>query len=294
MNRLPFLSQRLFNTPLAIHPRRAEVVIGALAERMGVVSLTRLSGESLSIQAWRDGNDDDDFDRAGEVADPGYDLFNGVAIIPVCGTLVAKLGSIRPYSGLQGYDAIRGAFQGALEDPAAKAIVLECDSGGGEVSGLFDLVDEIYAARGAKPIVAILSETAYSAAYAIASAADHVIVPRTGGVGSIGVIAMHVDFSRALKAGGIEVTFIHYGARKADGHPEKPLSAEALENYQADVDAMGELFVSTVARNRGLTADQVRATEAATYLGEAGVAAGLADAVMSPDAALRDLIATLA
>jgi len=294
MNRLPFLSQRLFNTPLAIHPMRAEVVIAALAERLGIVSLTRLNGDTLTIQAWRDDDDYDDFDRAGEVADPGYDLIGGVAVIPVCGTLVAKLGGMRPYSGMQGYDVIRSAFRGALEDPQAKAIVFECDSGGGEVSECFDLVDEIYAARGEKPMVSILSETAYSAAYAIASAADHLIVPRTGGVGSIGVICCHVDFSKALTRAGINVTFIHYGARKADGAPEKPLSGEALAAYQEDVDTMGELFVETVARNRDLSVEAVRATQAGCFLGAKGVEAGLACDVLSPDAAFRELIASLA
>ena len=57
---------------------------------------------------------------------------------------------------------------------------------------------------------------------------------------------------------------------------------------------MGELFVETVARNRGLSVDVVRATEAGTFLGAKGVEAGLADTVMSPDAAFRELIASLA
>lgn len=296
MSRFPFLAQRLFNTPLAVHPRRMEVVIGALAERLGIASMTRLNGDTAILKpgAWRDGDDYDDFDRPGRVADYGYDLIGGVAVIPVCGTLVQKLASVRPYSGMQGYDSIRMAFNAALDDPAAKGIVLECDSGGGEVAGCFDLVDEIYAARSVKPVIAILTEDAFSAAYAIASAASQIIVPRTGAVGSVGVICAHVDFSKALSGAGIAVTFIQYGARKTDGASEKPLSTEALAVFQADVDTMGELFVETVARNRGLSADQVRATEAGTFLGAKGVEAGLADKVMSPDAAFRELIASLA
>jgi signal peptide peptidase SppA len=294
VSRFPFIAQRLFNTPLAVHPRRIEVVIGALAERLGIASMTRLNGDVVILKpgAWRD--DDDDFDRPGTVADYGYDLIGGVAVIPVAGTLVQKLASIRPYSGMSGYDSIRAAFNAALDDPAAKGIVFEVDSGGGEVAGCFDLVDEIYAARSVKPLIAILTEDAFSAAYAIASATSKIIVPRTGAVGSIGVICAHVDFSKALSGAGIAVTFISYGARKTDGAPEKPLSDEALAVFQADVDTMGELFVETVARNRGLSADQVRATEAGTFLGAKGVEAGLACAVMSPDAAFRELIASLA
>ncbi|MES2035105.1 MAG: S49 family peptidase, partial [Pseudomonadota bacterium] len=162
-------------------------------------------------------------------------------------------------------------------------------------AGCFDLVDDIYSARGRKPISAILDENAFSAAYAIASAADpgRIYVPRTGGTGSIGVICMHVDWSQALDKAGLRVTFIHYGSRKADGHPEIPLSAEALAAFQADIDAMGELFVETVARNRGLAASKVRAFEAGTFQGLPGVNAGLADQVMAPAAALQAVLAEL-
>ena len=148
-------------------------------------------------------------------------------MIQVEGTLVQKLGTLRPYSGMTGYDGIRQNFLEALSDPAVEAIVLDIDSPGGEVAGCFDLVDTIYAARGEKPIWSVLSESAYSAGYAIASAADRIVVPRTGGTGSIGVISMHVDWSQALTEAGVKVTFITYGERKADGHPEIPLSGSA-------------------------------------------------------------------
>lgn len=293
MNRLPHLAQRIFNTPLAIHPRKCEVVIAALAERLGIASMTRISGESVALAPMAF-EDDDEFNRHGRVADFGYDNVAGVAVIPVCGTLVQRLGYARPYSGLQGYDAIRAAFLCAMEDPDVRAVVLDCDSGGGEVAGCFDLVDEIHQARGTKPIHAILGEVAYSAAYALASAADHITVPRTGGTGSIGVVCAHVDFSKALSASGLNVTFITYGARKTDGALEKPLSDEALTRFQTDIDALGEMFVDLVARNRGIAASKIRAMEAGTFLGLAGVTAGLADAVMAPDAAFRELLDSLA
>jgi ClpP class serine protease len=69
---------------------------------------------------------------------------------------------------------------------------------------------------------AILNECAFSGAYAIASAADRITVPRTGGTGSIGVVWMHCDFSGALNDAGIKVTFVKRGARKIDGAPEIP------------------------------------------------------------------------
>lgn len=295
MSHFPFLAQRLFNVPLAIHPRKAEIVVAALAERLGVASMRRLTGDALSPGAFWLDDDDDDSGMSGPrgTPDPGYDLVEGVAIIPVIGTLVQKLGGARPYSGMTGYSQIRAAFLIATEDPEVEAIALQIDSPGGECAACFDLVDEIYRARGEKPIWAICDEVAYSAAYAIASAADRIIVPRAGGVGSVGIVACHVDFSEALRAGGLTVTFLQYGARKTDGAPEKPLDDEARTRFQADIDTLGDLFVETVARNRGLTTDAIRATEASTYMGAAGVELGLADAVMAPDAAFRSLLATL-
>lgn len=276
---LPHLAQRLFNTPLALHPRKAEVVMAALTDRFG---LTRIQ----SMSDWD--NEDDSFSR--QARDTGYDVVEGIAIIPIQGTLVQKLGTLRPYSGMTGYDGIRACFLRALNDSEVKAICLDIDSPGGEVAGCFDLVDEIYAARGSKPVWAILSESAYSAAYALASAADKIIVPRTGGVGSVGVIVMHVDWSQKIKNDGLQVTIITYGDRKAESNPYEPLSETARKSIQSDIDEMGRLFVSTVSRNRGITEKTVRDTEAACFLGADGVQLGLADRVASPDAAFRDLL----
>lgn len=276
---LPHLAQRMFNTPLALHPRKAEVVMAALTDRFG---LTRIQ----SMSDWED--EDDSFSR--QARDTGYDVVEGIAIIPIQGTLVQKLGTLRPYSGMTGYDGIRACFLRALYDSEVKAICLDIDSPGGEVAGCFDLVDEIFAARGSKPVWAILSESAYSAAYALASAADKIIVPRTGGVGSVGVIVMHVDWSQKIKDDGLQVTIITYGDRKAESNPYEPLSETARKAIQSDIDEMGRLFVSTVSRNRGIAEKTVRDTEAACFLGADGVQLGLADQVASPDAAFRDLL----
>ena len=286
----PHLATRLFNVPIAILPHKAEVVMAALADRLGIAQLFRADGTALALsgggaQAFLAAEDDSD-----EAKYKPYDVAGGIARIPIEGTLVHKLGTLYPYSGMTGYDGIRALLSMALGDPDVKAIMLDIDSPGGEVAGCFDLVDAIYNARGKKPIWAVLTENAYSAAYAIASAADRIIVPRTGGTGSVGVICMHVDMSKALGSAGISVTLIHYGALKADGNEFNPLGKEALKRFQSDVDAMGELFVKTVARNRDLKTADVRDTEAGTFLGAAGVDIGFADEVMAPDEAFASLL----
>ena len=222
------LAQRMFNTPIAIHPRKAEIAMAALADRLGITHLMRGDGRPVPMAF----EDDEEFvsSRQSRQTDLGYDVVAGTAIIPIAGTLVQKQSSLRPYSGMTGYNGIRQAFLTARADSAVSRIALDISSGGGEVAGCFDLVDTIHEARGDKPIAAILTESAYSAAYVIASAADTIYVPRTGGTGSIGVICMHVDLSEALTKAGLKVTFItNTGAdRKTDGHSEIPLSKEAL------------------------------------------------------------------
>ncbi|ENX00898.1 signal peptide peptidase SppA, 36K type [Acinetobacter modestus] len=280
MKRFGFLAQRLFNVPLAVHPAKAEVVIAALSEKLGISHIQRAAMME---------DDDYEFSSPARKQQAGYEVVAGIAIIQIEGTLVQKLGSLRPYSGMTGYDGIRQNLYAAINDPDVKAIMLDICSPGGEVAGCFDLVDAIYEIRGKKPIWAILNEYAYSAGYAIASAADYITVPRTGGVGSIGVITMHIDMSKAIDAAGLKVTFINFGERKTDGASELELAPEALARFQSDINQMGELFVNTVARNRNLDAEKVKKTEAATFLGQNGVDLGLADAVMSPDAAFAAL-----
>lgn len=265
----PQLVQRFVNRPLALEPAARAVVMEMLR---GPAGLTMPGVDARPV-------------------DRPYELVAGVAIVPIRGILVHGTGCW--WWDETDYGRIAAKLLTALDDPQVSAVALLIDSPGGEVAGCFDLADAIYAMRGVKPIWAILDESAYSAAYALASAADHITVPRTGGAGSIGIVTMHVDITAALEQVGIKVTTVQYGERKTDSYPTTPLSEAAQKRLQADIDQLGELFVATVARNRGISADRVRETEAGTFLGEAGIAAGLADSVMSPGDAFLSLVATL-
>lgn len=220
-----------------------------------------------------------------------YNVQDGVLMIPVTGTLLNDYAWTDKWA--TGYTYIRKAFERGMGDQYVRGIAFVINSGGGEVSGNFDLVDMIYDARGEKPIRAFAAEHAYSAAYSIASAADKITVARTGGVGSIGVVTSHVDYSQALEKAGIKVTFIHYGKHKVDGNAYQPLSDDAKSRIQARIDALGEVFVSTVARNRGMDAQAIRDTEALTYTASEATSNGLADAIGSLDDSVAAFAAEL-
>jgi len=215
----------------------------------------------------------------------------GIAVIPIVGPLVARGDWLTLLLGAAEYGAVAEAVGSAATDPAVRGILLEFDSPGGEVGGLFDLVVEIAAikAHSGKPLSAVASEAALSAAYAIASAADRLYVTRTGEVGSVGVVAVHLDASGADAMAGLKWTLVGAGARKTDGNPHEPLSPRATADIQADVDHLHDQLVNLVAGNRGLDAAVVRATEAAIYRGGSAVSAGLADRVGTMSQALADL-----
>jgi len=157
------------------------------------------------------------------------------------------------------------------------------------VCGCFDLADEIYNAHGKKPIYAIVDEMAYSGAYAIASASDKVFIPRTGVVGSIGVVSTHIDESRRDEKKGVKYTPIYAGKHMNDFSRHVALSAEEATTLQKIINEQYDIFVSTVARNRGTTSSAIRQMNAALFFGEEAVSKRLADHVTSYAQALQTI-----
>ena len=210
---------------------------------------------------------------------------DGIAFIPVTGTLVNRFGG--SYGYITGYNAIRRQLNQAMADDDVKGIVLDVNSNGGEAAGCFELADEIREMRAAKPIMAVVDSNCYSAAYAIASAASQIVVTPSGGAGSIGVVAMHVNMGKMLSDFGIDITFIKFGDHKVDGNPFEALSDDVKKSIQASVDKTGERFVSLVATNRSMDADKVRATQARVYQAEEALGLGLIDKIATPSQAVK-------
>jgi signal peptide peptidase SppA len=168
-----------------------------------------------------------------------------------------------------------------LADPTVETIVLDIDSPGGTVPGIQEFAEEIYQARGTKPIIAWANGVATSAAYWIASAADTVLTTPTTVLGSIGVLATHIDASERYRSLGIKVTHIKSGKDKDIGSPYKPLDEYSQATIQARIDHLSDLFLNSVARNRGIPPAAAQATlgNASVFIGNKAIEAGLADAM---------------
>jgi signal peptide peptidase SppA len=275
MNLLPHLAARLFGAPLLIHRPKLDVILSVLGSRVGLADLSAPTG---FVQP----------DRSAALADTGA-AHSGIAVIPIYGTLVRRTQGLEAQSGLTSYAGIAMALDTALADPSVAAILLDIDSPGGESSGVFDLADCIRAATAIKPVWAVANDMAFSAAYALASAASRLIVSRTGGVGSIGVIAMHVDQSVKDQQDGIAYTAVFAGGRKNDLNPHAPISGEAHSFLQGEVNRIYDLFATTVAKHRGMGVNTIKSTQAALFFGADAVASGLADDVGTLDDAIRQI-----
>jgi signal peptide peptidase SppA len=273
---LPHIAARVFGTPLMIARAKLEVILGVLAPRFsGAVT--------------------EPIDPEPDPAPPISITVERIAVVSVIGTLVSRSGYLDAASGLQSYGDIADAVAAAMDDVSVRGVILDVDSAGGEVGGLFDLVEQIRAIRSAsaKPLWAVANEGALSAAYAIASTADRLYVTRTGEVGSIGVVAVHIDESGADAKAGLAWTFVFAGDRKVDANAHAPLSERARATIQADVDRLYAEFCALVAANRGLTTEAVRSTNAAIYRGELAIRAGLADRLGTLDLAIAEMATEL-
>ena len=272
---MPYLASRVFGTPLLIHPRKLEVILSVVGSRMGMV-VPETSAQLAQISPPE------------RVMRSDLQVPN-ISVISILGTLVRRTGAMDAASGLTSYASISAQINAAINDPSVDAVLLDIDSPGGEAGGAFDLADEIVSARSTKPIWAVANDDAFSAAYAIACSAERIYLTRTGGVGSIGVIALHVDQTQRDALDGYRYTAIYAGDRKNDLSPHLPLSNEASTALQTEVDRLYEMFVSTVANNRGLDAQTVRDTQAGLFYAGDAIEAGFADAIGTADDALRAL-----
>lgn len=284
------------NNPLLASFHEKDALVSKGSEQSFAAYLDSASAVIAKIEAGREqaANDNDYWfaDNDWRSTYRPYIVRNRVLYVPVKGVLLHGMGyALGDWA--TGYVYLTKALERGLGDSEVDRIVFVIDSGGGHVSGCFDLGDKIYAGRSVKPIHAVADEFAYSAAYLIASSCTDFRVARTGGAGSIGVLRVHYDVSKALEQAGVKVTFIQSGARKTDGDSQKPLAPEVMARWQERSNELYEIFVSTVARNRGLDADVIRETEADVFSASEAVSNGLADSIGTLDDAIAAFAADL-
>jgi signal peptide peptidase SppA len=296
------VTAQILNRPLLVTPRHATLILSALRSELNLALIHQVDGNrpldrSTMDMIAMDGRVAADDRRAARASARKVErkIFaeqNGIAIIPIEGTLMKNWG-LEPYSGSTGYDGIKAKLMAAMEDDDIVAIYLVIDSPGGVVAGCMDLADLIFACSkrsGGKPIWAIADEQCCSAAFALGSQADRLFVPRTGEVGSVGVVWIYTNVEDALAEAGIKVRVFRAGAHKAEGNAYETMGTDTAKRIQDELDEMREIFVETVARGRGMSKKAVRDTEALTYMGGHARDVRFATEVMSDDQAWAQMV----
>ena len=185
------------------------------------------------------------------------------------------------------------ALRSAMEDKGAQALVLLINSPGGSPVQAGLISDEIHRLRALhkKPVYAVVEETAASAAYYIASAADKIYVDKASIVGSIGVLINGFGCFDTLDKLGIERRLLTAGENKGFLDPFSPQSEAHKQHAQTMLEQIHRQFIDVVKKGRG---ERLKETpemfSGLFWTGEQSVALGLADDFGSLDSVARDVV----
>lgn len=210
-------------------------------------------------------------------ADTDTETAHSIACISICGPLEHH----RTSWFFDSYDAILARVEAAMCDDEVDAVVMCIDSPGGDAAGTVQTHNRLVELKETygKPLYAYANESMASAAYALGCAADELWTPETGIVGSVGVICPLADTTKANEKAGVKIKLITSGARKADSHSDREMTAAVEANVQSHVDSLARSFWKIVAKSRSMSVKSVRELEANVFIGQKAVDAGLADGV---------------
>lgn len=259
----------IMNGPWAILP--------AYLEEIQSIYLTHLRGDKINLK-----------DVEAAIGKPlnnepkPYEVANGLAVIPIEGVIARKMNLLTAISGGVSTQAITRDYNAAVKDPAVDCIMLYLDTPGGEAMGIQDLARTIYQGRAVKPIIAFTDGLMASAGYWIGAAAHRVYISGNDTqVGSIGVVANHVDVSKMEEMKGVKTTEIYAGKYKRIASQYGPLSEEGRQTIQDRVDQLYSMFTDDVAAYRpDLSTDDLTTwADGKIFMGASAKKAGLVDGV---------------
>jgi len=188
-----------------------------------------------------------------------YQVHDGVAVIPLYGVLGPRMNLMMRYSGGTSSQEFAAAVDQAIEDNEVRAIVLDIDSPGGSVLGTPEAAERVHLAAQKKTVVAVGTGMMCSAAYYIGAAAGQVVCTRSTKTASIGVLSLHSDYSAMETTAGIRRTVIRAGSKKVRANPHETLNDEGRATLQQQANDYYDMFVTDVARYRGVSVETVLA-----------------------------------
>lgn len=258
------LTSSLYGTPLLVSKQTFDTVTAYLDQRNAGMMLPVQPTEAVAEKP------------------KTLDEASGVGVIDVIGPLTNKMSGWESICGGCSYASVLEQAEEMLA-AGAKTIVLNVDSGGGEAYGVFLASAQLrsMADEAGAELIAYVDGTCASAAYALACVCDSVVANPYAEVGSIGVLIGLTDKSKALEQAGIRPVFISAGAQKIPYAEDMSFRPEFLADLQYKVDVLYDAFASHVSTYTGLSTEDIKATEAHTFMAKDALDKGLINSIMS-------------
>lgn len=227
----------------------------------------------------------DDDEGADDVA---YEVTpEGVAIIPVCGTLVdSEPAWWMSYLGYASTPEIAEMVTAASADLTVSAILLLIDSPGGQVSGLYAACQAVWQVRqsGDKKIWAACKEVC-SATYELASQCDRIYLTEDGMAGCIGTIISLADWSGYYSQMGVvkkRITSTGAETYKGEGTPGTKITPEQEADFKRICDEYRAIFNRVIVRGRNLSLDTLQTlADGRVHVGRNALSLGIVDGIAS-------------
>ncbi|AUR98013.1 TMhelix containing protein [Vibrio phage 1.246.O._10N.261.54.E10] len=195
-----------------------------------------------------------------------------VATIAIAGVLTHSYGFMTWLMGGTAYTDIMSAMQMAELDPEITDIRIKMNSGGGQVSGLFDLIAQMQSMK--TPMTCEVSGMCCSAAYAIASQCESIITASEGeGIGSIGIV-VEAYIDENVKS----ITSTNAPNKRPDASTE-----EGVAQIRAELDAYEDLFIEAIAAGRRTNTADIKANygQGSVTTARNALKSGMIDAIAS-------------
>ncbi len=195
-----------------------------------------------------------------------------VATIAIAGVLTHSYGFMTWLMGGTAYTDIMAAMQMAELDQEITDIRIKMNSGGGQVSGLFDLIAQMESMK--TPMTCEVSGMCCSAAYAIASQCDSIVTASEGeGIGSIGIV-VEAYIDENVKS----ITSTNAPNKRPDASTE-----EGVAQIRAELDAYEDLFIEAIAAGRGTNTADIKANygQGSITTARNALKSGMIDAIAS-------------
>lgn len=192
----------------------------------------------------------------------------------------ANLQEIKLSGSIMSADKIIKEIEGAQKAKNIKGVLLNVNSPGGAVPPSIEIAYAIKELQKHKPVIAYASGIMASGSYYASIYANKIIANPGSIVGSIGVIMESADVSKLMDTLGVKTQIVKQGTYKEAGTPTRQWTDAERKELETLTKDTYELFVSDVAKARGLKVEDAKKyADAHIFSSKRAKEAGLIDAI---------------